>query len=52
MFIELEEWGFQTARVNSVGNMLLSLLSSGPTAFSEAPVRSYQLFLVSIPLRP
>ncbi|KAF8549341.1 hypothetical protein OG21DRAFT_608473 [Imleria badia] len=45
MLIELEEWGFQTARVNSVGNMLLSLLTSGSPTFSETPVHSYQMFL-------
>ena len=48
LFVELEEWGFQTARVNSLGDMLLSLLTTGSTTFSDSPVQSYQLFLVSV----
>ena len=48
LFVELEEWGFQTGRLNSLGNMLLSLLTSGSASFSEAPVQSLQIFLVSV----
>ena len=44
-----EEGGFQTVTLNSLGDMLLSLSTAGPTSFSETPAQSYQLFLVSAP---
>ena len=48
IFAEEEGGGFQTITLNSLGDMLLSLLTAGPTTFSEAPAQSYQLLLVSI----
>ena len=49
IYVTQEEAGFQTVTLNSLGDMLLSLLTAGSTSFSEAPSQSYQLFLVSVP---
>ena len=50
LLIEIEKWRFQADRRNSLGNMLLSLLISGPASFSEAPSQSLQISLVRVTL--